>query len=136
MAAMVAMATGMPSTATPVASRIATRSMFSCDAAKRSSLSVSLMPRTVPEGRMFPDSPLSHTNGLARNEEQRGGGVRRTTVGIIMAVAGQVMSGVAVFMDFAVAPAQVCGTPATVNVWLVTAAMGPLLVLVGVWMDG
>jgi len=63
--------------------------------------------------------------------------VRRIAIGIIMAVAGQVMSGVAVFAELVAAPAQVCG-PATVNVWLVTAAIGPLLVLVGVafYVDG
>ncbi|MBA4232264.1 hypothetical protein D7S78_18810 [Ralstonia pickettii] len=65
------------------------------------------------------------------------GVVRRTTIGIIMAVAGQFMSGVAVFAELVVAPAQACD-PATVNVWLATAAMGPLVVLVGVafYVDG
>lgn len=64
--------------------------------------------------------------------------MRRTTVGIISAVAGQVLSVAAVLEEFVVTPtAWACrGTDA--DAWLVAAAIGPLLVFVGValYVDG
>ncbi|MDO3622832.1 hypothetical protein Q3O98_17265 [Ralstonia pseudosolanacearum] len=65
--------------------------------------------------------------------EEFGGEVRSTTVGIIVAAVGQVMCVAGVLKEFVAAPVPTCN-PAEVSIWLIAAALGPLLVLVGVAM--
>lgn len=63
--------------------------------------------------------------------------MRRTIVGVITAVAGQAISIAAVLKEFVITPVSVCSS-SSANTWLVAAAIGPLLVFVGValYIDG
>lgn len=73
----------------------------------------------------------------SHHQKNVGKGMRRTTVGIVTAVAGQAMSVAAVLENFLVTPIRVCRTAGT-DAWLVAAAIGPLMVFVGValYIDG